>query len=259
MIIQKFLYRYIIYLVSVFFISCNSQNKNTHTNNQNNSLQKLKDTIILDGSTEGEQIYLYINKITLDSIIESEILGETGKERYSFTFNNQLKKANHILYSYEKPIYLSKNIKLKVSKEEDLYSSKEVKQKLNKKFMLYHNIFFRKKIDCKWFGKYTLTLNQNNDDWREIYDIKIDISKDSIVYEAKGYQLYQRFLLSGISKKDTLFLYISNIEDNIGGVNFDEESKIIMKGEQFFIKNAYINSSSKKTNSSYKLEKERHK
>lgn len=112
--------------------------------------------------------------------------------------------------------------------------------------MLYHNILFRKKIDCKWFGKYTLTLNQNNDDWREIYDIKIDISKDSIVYEAKGYQLYQRFLLSGISKKDTLFLYISNIEDNIGGVNFDEESKIIMKGEQFFIKNAYINSLSKK-------------
>ena len=38
--------------------------------------------------------------------------------------------------------------------------------------MLYHNILFRKKIDCKWFGKYTLTLNQNNDDWREIYDIK---------------------------------------------------------------------------------------
>ena len=259
MIIQKFLYRYVIYLFSVFIISCNSQNKNTHTNNQNNSLQKLKDTIILDGSTEGEQIYLYVDKITLDSIIESEILGETGKEKYSFTFNDQLKKANHILYSYEKPIYLSKNVKLKVSKEEDLYSSKEVKQKLNKKFMLYHNIFFRKKIDCKWFGKYTLTLNQNNDDWREIYDIKIDISKDSIVYEAKGYQLYQRFLLSGISKKDTLFLYISNIEDNIGGVNFDEESKIIMEGEQFFIKNAYINSLSKKTNSSYKLEKERHK
>ena len=54
-------------------------------------------------------------------------------------------------------------------------------------------------------------------------------------------------------------MYISNIEDNIGGVNFDEESKIIMKGEQFFKKNAYINSLSKKTNSSYKLEKEGHK
>ena len=92
----------------VFFISCNNQNKNTHTNNQNNSLQKLKDTIILDGSTEGEQIYLYVNKITLDSIIESEILGEMGKETYRFSFNKQLKDAEHILYSYNVPFYLAK-------------------------------------------------------------------------------------------------------------------------------------------------------
>ena len=141
MIIQKFLYRYVIYLVSVFFISCNSQNKNTHTNNQNNSLQKLKDTIILDGSTEGEQIYLYVNKITLDSIIESEILGEMGKETYRFSFNKQLKDAEHILYSYNVPFYLAKeNLETHIDKKETLHFSKETDAILNKQFKFYRNI-----------------------------------------------------------------------------------------------------------------------
>ena len=133
----KFLLKCATILFSLWIVGCNYQNNSQYTD----SLQMLKDTIMLDASTEGEEIRLYINKITNDTIIESEILGEMGKETYRFSFNKQLKDAEHILYSYNVPFYLAKeNLETHIDKKETLHFSKETDATLNKQFKFYRNI-----------------------------------------------------------------------------------------------------------------------
>ena len=142
----KFLLKCATILFPVWIIGCNHQNNSQHTEVSSveasiDSLQMLKDTIMLDSSTEGEEIRLYINKITNDTIIESEILGEMGKETYRFIFNKQLKNAEHILYSYNIPFYLAEeNLETHIDKKETLHSSKEIDATLNKQFIFYRNI-----------------------------------------------------------------------------------------------------------------------
>ena len=133
-------------MFSLWIVGCNHQNNSQYTEVSSveipiDSLQMLKDTIMLDASTEGEEIRLYINKITNDTIIESEILGEMGKETYRFIFNKQLKNAEHILYSYNIPFYLAEeNLETHIDKKETLHSSKEIDATLNKQFIFYRNI-----------------------------------------------------------------------------------------------------------------------
>ena len=74
----KFLLKCATILFSLWIVGCNYQNNSQYTEVSSveipiDSLQMLKDTIMLDASTEGEEIRLYINKITNDTIIESEI------------------------------------------------------------------------------------------------------------------------------------------------------------------------------------------
>ena len=142
----KFLLKCATILFFFWIVGCNHQNNSQHTEVSSvevpiDSLQMLKDTIMLDASTEGEEIRLYINKITNDTIIESEILGEMGKETYRFIFNKQLKNAEHILYSYNVPFYLAEeNLETHIDKKETLHSSKEIDATLNKQFIFYRNI-----------------------------------------------------------------------------------------------------------------------
>ena len=142
----KFLLKYATILFPLWIVGCNYQNNSQYTEVSSveipiDSLQMLKDTIMLDASTEGEEIRLYINKITNDTIIESEILGEMGKETYRFSFNKQLEDAEHILYSYNVPFYLAKeNLETHIDKKETLHFSKETDATLNKQFKFYRNI-----------------------------------------------------------------------------------------------------------------------
>ena len=142
----KFLLKYATILFSLWIVGCNYQNNSQYTEVSSveipiDSLQMLKDTIMLDASTEGEEIRLYINKITNDTIIESEILGEMGKETYRFSFNKQLEDAEHILYSYNVPFYLAdENLETRIDKKETLHFSKETDAILNKQFKFYRNI-----------------------------------------------------------------------------------------------------------------------
>ena len=64
-----------------------------------------------------------------------------GKETYRFSFNKQLKNAEHILYSYNVPFYLAdENLETRIDKKETLHSSKETDAILNKQFKFYRNI-----------------------------------------------------------------------------------------------------------------------
>jgi hypothetical protein len=58
----------------------------------------------------------------------------------------------------------------------------------------------------KWIGNYNLDLLGKGDLEGEEYKIGLNISKDSVIYYAEGYQLYQRFLLNPIEENNTLHL-----------------------------------------------------
>ena len=119
----KFLLKCATILFSLWIVGCNHQNNSQYTEVSSveapiDSLQMLKDTII-----------------------ESEILGEMGKETYRFSFNKQLKNAEHILYSYNVPFYLAKeNLETHIDKKETLHFSKGTDAILNKQFKFYRNI-----------------------------------------------------------------------------------------------------------------------
>lgn len=65
-----------------------------------------------------------------------------------------------------------------------------------------------------WYGKYSLTLNENSEDWRNIHEIKLSISENSITYSAEGFQLYEFYKLSSKENNNNLQLDFSEALDN---------------------------------------------
>ena len=69
-------------------------------------------------------------------------------------------------------------------------------------------------ISSKWYGNYSLTINEDSEDWRNIHEIKLKIYKDSTIYLAEGFQLYQFYKLSAIEKNNLLQLSFEKALDN---------------------------------------------
>lgn len=69
-------------------------------------------------------------------------------------------------------------------------------------------------ISSKWYGNYFFTLTSKDDLDGTDYKINLNISKDSIIYSAEGYQIYQKFSLSGEERNDKLFLNYLDSKDN---------------------------------------------
>ncbi|MGO4711009.1 hypothetical protein AB4Y90_18260, partial [Chryseobacterium sp. 2TAF14] len=63
-------------------------------------------------------------------------------------------------------------------------------------------------------GKYALTINEDSEDWRNIHEIKLKTSKDSIIYSAEGFQLYQSYKLAVVEKNNVLQLSFERALDN---------------------------------------------
>ncbi len=57
-----------------------------------------------------------------------------------------------------------------------------------------------------WDGKYSLTLNEDSEDWRNIHEIKIMIAKDSVTYSAEGFQLYEYYVLTSKENQNSVNL-----------------------------------------------------
>lgn len=112
-------------------------------------MKKVKDTTLFVNSSEGEEVNLFINVKTQDSIIESEILGETGKSTYKFIFNRTLKSGECTIYRYSEPIYANSNPKIKIEKKENLSSSKESSNRLTNIFNSYLKVFLYQKDTYK--------------------------------------------------------------------------------------------------------------
>lgn len=229
MIIQKSHYKMKNILITLFvllYVSC--KKNNTEFENhviaiktisaKKDSLITIKDTVLFVNSSEGEDVKAFINKTTNDTIIKSEVFGEMGKSEYTFVYNKTLKKGECLTYRYNKPIYINSNPEIKQTKKEDLQSSKASSERLSGIFQSYKKVLFLKKLPLtlneNWVGKYHLILNEDSEDWRNIREIKIDISKDSVTYLAKGYQLYQYYTLSADEKGYSLILKYDTSLDN---------------------------------------------
>ena len=105
----------LLFFVSVI-ISCKKKQTEapikTAVENKKDTLRKIKDTTLFVNSSEGEEVTFYINNLTKDSIIISEVMGETGKSDYKFIFNKNLKSAECKTYRYAEPIYVNSNPKI---------------------------------------------------------------------------------------------------------------------------------------------------
>lgn len=107
------------------------------------SIKLIKDTILFVNSSEGENVKFSINNFTKDSIIESEVLGETGKSTYKFIFNKKLKTGECNTYRYSEPIYVNSNPKIKSHTKENFFTSSKTKERLQKIFNSYTTVLFK--------------------------------------------------------------------------------------------------------------------
>lgn len=127
------------------------------------SLVFIKDTTVFSNSSEGENLLLFKNERTKDSVIKSTVYGEMGKVDFIFIFNKELLKANRLTSTYEEPIYMNSNPKIIRETKENLKTSI-----LKKKELM--NIFFE---DVKFFRKKSNLTSSKIDSiikkWEGIY------------------------------------------------------------------------------------------
>lgn len=146
--------------------------------------------------------YKYNSEIpeTSDSIIEIQLLDNNKK---TWKINDEL--------------YIDSNYKNSIPyRKENCSDNYETSQKKNNH------------ISEKWFGRYQLNLNEEKN-WQEQKSISLDIKKDSIIYEANGYQLHSVYLLTGQQIDDNkISLEYSKIIDGL-------ESEILKKTKDFGI------------------------
>jgi hypothetical protein len=70
------------------------------------------------------------------------------------------------------------------------------------------------KLSEKWEGNYRITLNDGSEDWRDEHHISLKIKQDSVIYEAEGYQLWEKFQLSAVESGNSLRLTYKTAFEN---------------------------------------------
>lgn len=101
-----------------------------------------------------------------------------------------------------------------------LISCKGKEEKKTETFNKSHKeqtVSVKKSIPNKWYGTYSFALNKESEDWRDINDISITISKDSIIYLDKGFQLFHLYKLSALENNNNLKLIFEKALENTDG------------------------------------------
>lgn len=215
------------------------------------SLILVKDTTLFINSTEGEDVKLLFDVSNKDSVIQSNMYSEMGRSTYEFVFNKILKKASCITYRYEEPISINSDPRISTEKKEDLASSVEARKRLTDIFRSYQKVLnpafaskSKAELNSKWYGKYTLTLNADDEDWRNIHEIELNISSKSVTYLAKGFQLYQFFNLSADEKNGYLELHYLNSLDNTESWALNKTKNfgiLVLNGNEYKWSSPYLN------------------
>ncbi|KAF2333763.1 hypothetical protein [Flavobacterium daemonense] len=198
-------------VIILFLISCKGQEKNKIIDSKKGTFSKKEACI--NNSNE-----IYIGKVFFEGDelndyewIKSDKIKNVDSLSYSIYQNKQTK---YYIISIEKnlknedvekfKIIDTLNIKNCVSsdlkiKENILTSKIEVnvfcKSKIVKTWGFKSVNVNESQIPSNWLGNYHMNINEESKDWREIKSISVSITKDSIVYEAAGYQLFERYLL----------------------------------------------------------------
>ena len=202
-----------------------------------------KISLILKNKLEDISSYFIIGKYIPAKYFEHE-----GKDNYvlKFPYNIKFYKKTNNGWIFLKDFNVNKY-------EDDVkFSKKDFLQSLisatntTKKNNLINKI--GKTIGEKWYGKYSLTLNEDSEDWRNIHDIKLLISKDSIVYSAEGFQLYEFYRLSAKENKSNILnLEFSEAIDNTQNTMHLQKTKdfgtFIFDGEKYSWTCPYIDES----------------
>lgn len=96
----------------------------------------------------------------------------------------------------------------------------------------------------KWVGNYHIDLQGKGDQEGEEYKISLNISKDSIIYSAEGYQLYQRFLLSAVEENSALTLKYKESLDGTNSwalKNTQDFGKIYLRNGKYIWESPFLN------------------
>lgn len=96
----------------------------------------------------------------------------------------------------------------------------------------------------KWIGNYNLDLLGKGDLEGEEYKISLHISKDSVIYYAEGYQLYQRFLLNAVEENSALILKYKESLDGTNSwalKNTQDFGKIYLRNGKYVWESPFLN------------------
>ncbi|REC60669.1 hypothetical protein DRF65_19695 [Chryseobacterium pennae] len=96
----------------------------------------------------------------------------------------------------------------------------------------------------KWIGNYDINLQGKGEREGNEYKINLKISKDSVIYYAEGYQLYQRFLLSAVEENSILTLKYKESLDGTNSwalKNTQDFGKIYLRNGKYFWESPFLN------------------
>jgi hypothetical protein len=197
-IIKKYLWdKNLVVIASILFIfivGCTSKLNRKKRNNmfsKNDSLLLIKDTIIYGKSAEGEEMKLYKNNYSLDSVIILNAYGENGKAIYRFIFNKNLINSERITYKYQTSIHQDSKAEINDIIKEDLNSSKKIRDELTDIFKDCHSIFVHKigkDIFEKWNGVYKFSLNtfKTNEYHSFVLNIQVKNDHSKLIFSIDG-------------------------------------------------------------------------
>ncbi|KAF2333762.1 DUF5991 domain-containing protein [Flavobacterium daemonense] len=158
-----------------------------------------------------------------------------GNSNHTFRFNKSLLNIQHIINQYEEPISINSTPKVRSTKTESLKSNN--KDELMILFFKYKSVFVKAKqeqilLNPKWVGNYSFTINEENDDWRDMYKGTILIKRNSVIFHVEGYQIDQNYELLfnedgnklNLTYKKSLDNFVSDVLKNnndFGIITFD--------------------------------------
>lgn len=249
---------------SVIFLA-----KNKNLQEEWKNYDSKNNIMIEEGATNEQlqQINLLIKKKLEPNINDYYRLAEYTAPQYI--------KKNDYIFPFIKKYYLFDDVKKrweyigekKIEEgEEIVISIDELNSMVYNKTSKENNLNLQVNSTSKnWYGKYSLSLNEDSEDWRDIHEITLEISKDSVTYKATGFQLYEFYKLEIKERKEAaIHLNFSKALDNTENQVFLEQTKdfgtISFDGSKYFWKCPYIDESftdgKKKT---YILKKEAYK
>ncbi|MPS72953.1 MAG: hypothetical protein E2590_07335 [Chryseobacterium sp.] len=99
----------------------------------------------------------------------------------------------------------------------------------------------------KWYGRYQVLLNEDKD-WEEQVSITIDVKHDSLIYEASGYQIFEKYLLKNDEKigNDVLKLSFDKLLDGSKSFLLEKTKDfgtITFNGKKYTWESPYVNES----------------